>query len=291
MSTLLSILLIVSSTLLGATATEIKYLNLPMEVSEWGAAHLLNLGHIPQVQYPESANATFMVSDDGPLYINPFGYLTLANNLIENNATNSTAEKRDDDLYAALAGLLHSSALEIDVDALILAASLPLGSTGTLNAANQTDLTKRDNAEFCATSWKNDEGYWSDANKILGTLAAFEGLASDIAGWVQMVSTKTVCKGFLYARYDDTNIANDSHVWLIAGAPWTTGDNCATTASVNTIAEAITESLLNAENRQISSMCTRLTHSGTWHCDVRYMMASLAADCGLNVWDQPCVDY
>ncbi|GME77679.1 unnamed protein product [[Candida] boidinii] len=283
MSTLLSILLIVSSTLLGATATEIRYWNLPMEVSEWGAAHMLNLGHIPQVQYPEAANATFMDSDDVPLYINPFGYLTLANNLIENNAPNTTAEKRDDDLYAALAGLLHSSALEVDVDALILAASLPLGSTGTLDAANQTDL--RDNAEFCDTS-----------NGFVGFFAAAGGraldqLASDIAGWVQMGSTKTACVEFLYARYDDTNIANDSHIWLIAGAPWTTGDNCATTASVNTIAEAITESLLDAENRQISSTCTRLTHSGTWHCDVRYMMASLAADCGLKVWDQPCIDY
>lgn len=139
--------------------------------------------------------------------------------------------------------------------------------------------------------WTNDEGYWSDANKILGTLAAFEGLASDIAGWVQMDTTKSACKGVLYARYDDTNIANESLIWLIAGAPWTTGDNCDTTASADTIAEAITESLLDARNRQVSTMCTRHTHSGTWHFDIRYMMASLAADCGMNVWDQPCIDY
>lgn len=77
-------------------------------------------------------------------------------------------------------------------------------------------------------------------------------------------------------------------MWIVGGAPWTTGPNCDTTADVSTIREAVYESLLDDRNRKIVGVCQRMCNGGTWHADVRIILAAMAADCGVNIWQMGC---
>lgn len=290
------------------TVAALDYLNLPQYNNGSSTYDVIGYGIAGSYAYPDEANMT-LINDPATGFLNAAGILRLAN-AVADNAANITKVKRQEVIETYVGNILNSVGVDVDVSSVLQAADEPIGSSGNLSILS---LSKRDDdavgrcllgdgyvADVIRAasrkisntfSFVNHEYWWSQTWKITGTIADLTGIASAITGWIQNGSQKTYCDGFLYVRYDDSNNANNYHLWLIAGAPWTTGSHCDTTANSNTITEGVKEALLDDSARSISGVCTRLNNGGTWNCDLRIILAEMAAKCGLDVWSMSCINF
>jgi hypothetical protein len=79
----------------------------------------------------------------------------------------------------------------------------------------------------------------------------------------------------------------NNHIWIIGGVPWSSGKSC-NSPDWHIIIKAIQKSLQNDRNRKVAGACTRMTNREAWHVDIRIILATLAAECGVNLWDISC---
>ncbi|EDO14334.1 hypothetical protein Kpol_163p2 [Vanderwaltozyma polyspora DSM 70294] len=126
------------------------------------------------------------------------------------------------------------------------------------------------------------------------------GLLGDAPGWIrvslgvfqqaQQSSQKTVC-GSVTQWYDTyPNGGSDKVSYLIAVSAYTTGKNCDTTASEDTIRQAFAGAAQAVSNTDASSWCIHFNHRGTWNADIRVSLWDDVHFCSQNIWDIPCPD-
>ncbi|KAH3668904.1 hypothetical protein OGAPHI_002659 [Ogataea philodendri] len=271
------------------------------------SALLLLQGELPQYIYESTADTSFF---SNTTTINSYGLVDLASimiNSVNGSATNLT--KRDTG-SSGMDKVFQLLGLDINAGLVTQLATMGVGASGSTTAtvfSNSTQLSKRD-TQYCSSgiqivwdyvktagrntykkfTWQNMEWAWGGFERINEQQSYILASASTIASWVKGSSTKSECKGFTYVLKDN-NYPND--YWIVGGAPWTTGNNCDTTASLNTITEALEESWKDVINRKMVGNCARLHNGGTWYTDVRVLTAETAADCGLNLWNYQCDNY
>lgn len=91
-------------------------------------------------------------------------------------------------------------------------------------------------------------------------------------------------------RYNVYNKNNVQVTYMVGVSTWTTGKNCDTQATEDTIAY-ITEQILKvSEDEHLVSWCSRYNNGGTWRADVRFMLCVEDNFCFQNLWDIPCAD-
>lgn len=83
-------------------------------------------------------------------------------------------------------------------------------------------------------------------------------------------------------------LTKDNGQWEVAWSTWTTGSNCDTTASYQTISYALRNAVNDEEYNRKMGFCVRMDHGGTWHADVRVQRAWNRPY--TNIWNMPCTD-
>ncbi|ODV82599.1 hypothetical protein CANARDRAFT_123326 [[Candida] arabinofermentans NRRL YB-2248] len=302
-------------------ASALKYWNYPVDTLGGSTYYVLVLFAPTASLYDGVANTSMLGSIDEAI-INPQGYYSLAKMHVEaaQQSKNNRHMNKEDMIIDYMQALLDRTSIDVDANEVLAVAEERTGSSGYLLSGGVSEKHPSwEDAETCLMEkgfhydlkpashrgpsryfkWRDDEVYWNNTNSIVGASSSTsrDGFASKMVPWVKDGSSslmasvvhnwsfQTKISGFVYARYDNTNTDN---VWLIAGAPLTTIDDCDPIPSVEAIHKAIDKTLIDASKGNVASVCSSLYNDGIWHCDLRIMLSSLAVDCGLNVWDQPC---
>ncbi|QEU60350.1 hypothetical protein KDRO_D00350 [Kluyveromyces lactis] len=112
-----------------------------------------------------------------------------------------------------------------------------------------------------------------------------------ITGALKRGSTKTSCNGFSYWLNLDSP-GEDRLTYMVGIAPFTSGKNCDTQVSIDSIKTLISDWLIDTADRNMASYCTRFHNAGNWWADVRLIAWDETAKCrGQIIWAIPCQSY
>lgn len=135
---------------------------------------------------------------------------------------------------------------------------------------------------FVQTGWANAESISTVANSILS-------MAQTISGWVIGTESESkTCGSGTWTIYDGSGTEPKDLIVIASSSYHINGSTCTTTATSNTIIEAVKRWLTDIKNTRTVKGCANLSNSVSWRNDLRVMNAILMADCAQNIWAIEC---
>ncbi|KAL6929590.1 hypothetical protein ACO0SA_000993 [Hanseniaspora valbyensis] len=289
------------------TAFPFKYSNQPPQYDNNATYELLTTGWVDVQSYPNGTNMS-MVNSYIPT-INPVGLVRVAE-LMAGSATPGNQKQRDADILVSLDDLLAYNALPLYARTVhsfalkwpqaqdeIETSTSKIGIPNTIknfmaNIKNfWSDLTLSITSFTRSFKWQPKEFWWSKDFSMIGTPNDMLDMATSIASFVQASSEAEACIGFTYARYDDSQKVDKEHIWIIAGAPYTTGNKCDTKLSNDIMEQKVYSVLTTFRDKKVTTECISFNDSETWHLNLRIAQASAMSDCHLNIWEMDCPEF
>ncbi|CAH00197.1 uncharacterized protein KLLA0_D00660g [Kluyveromyces lactis] len=118
------------------------------------------------------------------------------------------------------------------------------------------------------------EHFWINTTSFIKLGRNMATVCNYIAGALKRGSTKTSCNGFSYWLNLDA-LGEDRLTYMVGIAPFTSGKNCDTQVSIDSIKALISNWLIDTADHNMAPYCTRFHDAGSWWADVR-----------LIVWDE-----
>ncbi|GME72954.1 unnamed protein product [[Candida] boidinii] len=146
------------------------------------------------------------------------------------------------------------------------------------------------------TSWTSEtfsyvfvQKDWSSAELISTVGNNILSMAQTIAGWVIGTESQSkTCGSGTWTVYDGSGTEPKDLMVIASSSYHIGGSTCTTTATSNTIIEAVQRWLTDIKNTSTVRGCANLSNSGSWRNDLRVMNAILMADCAQNIWAIEC---